>query len=43
MQVKLNEVCMHMKFGGCGLFSFGDFAPFQTFLLEHDSEKILID
>ena len=28
MQVVIDVKCMQTKFGVCGLFSFGDFAPF---------------
>ena len=30
MQVEVDLKCMQANFGGCGLSSFGDFAPFQN-------------
>ena len=30
MQVGIDVKCMHTKFGGCGLFSFGDIATFKN-------------
>ena len=42
MQVVIDVKCMQTKFGVCGLFGFGDFAPFfvclqngQIFPLDH--------
>ena len=29
MQVRIDKICMCTNFGGCGLSSFGDFAPFH--------------
>ena len=29
MQVEVKEICMCTEFGGCSLFGFRDFAPFQ--------------
>ena len=29
MQVEVDVKCMETKFGGCGFFGFGDFAPFS--------------
>ena len=48
MQVGIDVKCMHTKFGGCGLSSFGDIATFknsQFSLSDHGpwSSKNLID
>ena len=42
MQVEVDEMCMHTKFGGQGarpLFS-GDFAPFKFGQIFHGGQKI---
>ena len=30
MQVGIDVTCMHINFGGCGLFGFGDTATFKN-------------
>ena len=32
MQVEIDIKCMQGIFGGCGIFGFGDFTPFQTWV-----------
>ena len=45
MQVEVDQICMHTKFGGRGFSSFGDIATFefgQISLSDHGLESMVV-